>query len=1753
MDVFELRNAIVKDYNDFVQGFIKIKDPAIKSKVDAELNGGLLWPEPIVQLSPAFEQGESIEDLVKDGTLHPRCEEIFIRKGSPLRLFKHQTEAVRRARQNLNYVLTTGTGSGKSLTYIIPIIDHILRTGSGDGVKAIVVYPMNALANSQQQELEKFPDPKDPDYKLPFTFARYTGQETEEEKKEIRKNPPDILLTNFVMLELLLTRVDELEIVDKMHALRFIVLDELHTYRGRQGSDVAMLVRRTREASGSKDVICVGTSATLASGSTRKEQAKEVAKTATALFGAPVAPEDVINEYLVRETPELDEDDADAARRLKDEVEFLSGFSSVPESLPGSFCEHMGAANGYQALKTSALASWIESTFGVQKEAESGAYIRQKPIPITGEKSGARRLAEKLDLDEDKCAAAIKNLFMLGYRTENAVGRPFFSFRLHQFISRGDYVYATAELGEDRHVYMRKQIYAPGENREKKIFPLVFCRHCGKEFYCVNHVNDLEGERFEARDPFDDQEIAQVDKKDLGYLYASKENPWPIDDEEIAKRLPDDWLDSQGKPTRDKTRIPKRYRINLLGETVDPDQDGYDVAFVPSPFLFCPECGVSYSAMHTKRAKQDFYHLGSVSVGGRAIATTILSLSVARNLQETKLKKEAQKLLSFTDNRQDASFQAGHFNDFVEVSLLRGALYQTLRNAGPEGFSYNEAAQGVVDCLNLDFSQYAKSAEAKKGASLRHTIEQLKDVVCFRLFCDLQRGVRLQVPNLEQTGLLEIGYEELDELVKDEDEWSGKHPALVQATPETRKKLLLTILNELRRSLAVNYSELQRDNQWNFLQNSAKWLNEKWSFDESEKDNMPTASVAFLCSKTKDDKPSKNGFYISSRSGIGRHVRSAAFPNYPSNLSLNEIEQILNEVFSAFVVYGLVQKIELDNRPTGYQLNAALMRWKLGNGTVQHYDPIRQPGESREQDSPNKFYQTYYKIFASSLGGLEGREHTAQVPYEIREERERRFRTGDLPVLFCSPTMELGVDISELNVVHMRNIPPTPANYAQRSGRAGRSGQPALILSYCTSGSQHDQYFFVHPDRMVSGAVKTPRIDLSNERLIRSHVQAIWLSEAAKKRLFSLGSSLREVLNTDDVDPESDLPSCELRESVVDALQDEEIKKRAAFHAQQVLNETKDELKDAPWYSDDWLGGVFKQLQATFTDACERWRSLYRSAKYQRNLQHKIQGSSFLSEEERDRAQKLRGQAESEIKLLEDTKNPNKSEFYSYRYFASEGFLPGYNFPRLPVTAFLPGSRRNHSEDDYLSRPRFLAISEFGPEAVIYHEGARYKVDHITLPVGDTLSKEGTLSFKSARVCPQCGYYHTAVDNADVCEFCGTPLGGPLNNLVEFKNVTAKRSDRINCDEDERTRKGYDLTTSFKFAERNEVQSSKRAEIFVVEGDERVKWGDLVYGPSATIYKINNGYKITPSEKRNGFLLDVERGEWISESKEGILNANASPDEKRARRARPYVEDTKNCILIKPSKELNKSEFASLQAALKRAIQQRYSIEESELATFPLPNETDRKIIFFYEASEGGAGVLQQLLSEDEFRATVREALSLCHFNPDTEEDLGKAEHASEPCDAACYDCLLSYSNQRDHKLLDRIAIKKILLKLRDAELVVSSGPVTREEHLKKLMAETESQLERKWLDFIDSKKCKLPSRAQVYIEAANTRPDFIYDDEKVAIYVDGPPHDYADTIQNDRVREDGLMSAGWSFIRFRYDDEWEVVLKENSQLFGLD
>jgi len=170
-----------------------------------------------------------------------------------------------------------------------------------------------------------------------------------------------------------------------------------------------------------------------------------------------------------------------------------------------------------------------------------------------------------------------------------------------------------------------------------------------------------------------------------------------------------------------------------------------------------------------------------------------------------------------------------------------------------------------------------------------------------------------------------------------------------------------------------------------------------------------------------------------------------------------------------------------------------------------------------EEARVNPFFRDLYRDLSSRYAGMLAREHTAQVPQTARLEREADFRSGALPLLYCSPTMELGVDISDLNAVGLRNVPPTPANYAQRSGRAGRSGQQALVLTYCSTGNSHDSYWFRRSREMVAGSVIAPRLDLTNEDLVRSHVHAMWLAETDE----SMHSSITDLAGSRRRQPEA--------------------------------------------------------------------------------------------------------------------------------------------------------------------------------------------------------------------------------------------------------------------------------------------------------------------------------------------------------------------------------------------------------------------------------------------------------------------------------------------------------------------------------------------------------------------------------------------------------------------------------------------------------
>jgi len=1731
MDVFDLRNHLVEDYDSYIRSFIRIRDSRIQKYVHGCLDNGLLWPDPLIQLNPSFEPGAWIDDLVKDGLLQEECKRIFRIKphkegdGKPLRLHRHQTEAIHVARTGQHYVLTTGTGSGKSLSYIVPIVDHVLRHGSGKGIRAIVVYPMNALANSQHGELEKFLRHGYPEGKEPVTFARYTGQETHEERARILDNPPDILLTNYVMLELILTRPDEKSLIERAQGLKFLVLDEMHTYRGRQGADVALLVRRVREVLHAPEMQCIGTSATLAGAGSYDQQQAEVASVATQLFGAEVQPENVIGETLRRATPARNLDDPDFVRALTERVSDLS------RKPPTTYAEFVADP----------LSIWIESTFGLAAEPETGRLVRARPRSLAGPDGAAKDLAQRTGLSEPQCIAAIQKGLLGGYVCEPnpETGLPAFAFRLHQFLSRGDTVYASLEGEAERYLTVNGQQFVPGD-RSRVLLPLVFCRECGQEYYVVRRCTDQTSGTVryiprDINDPYDD------DEGEAGFVHLSDSEPWPSAEEEMMERLPDDWVELENGVVRirrdQRAKLPKPIRINKQGEET---ACGRVAHYMGAPFHFCLQCGISYSA--TQRS--DFSKLASLSSEGRSTATTILSLSVIRHLcRQTDLEGDARKLLSFTDNRQDASLQAGHFNDFVETALLRSALYAAVARAGEEGLRHDELTQKVFETLNLPKSLYAANPEARFQAE-RDTQHAFRNLLGYRIYRDLKRGWRVTAPNLEQCGLLQIRYESLKEACEAEDLWQGTHPALLTASPETRADVARTLLDFMRRELAIKVDYLDSGYQEQIRQQSSQRLRDPWAMDESEK--LETSSTLYPRSRSRNDF--RGNVYLSVRGGFGRYLRrKTTFQNYAAQngrLKDKDVEALISQLLNVLTAAGIVERVAEPSatEPTpGYQVVAAAMRWVAGDGKQAFHDPIRVPRQPAEGIRTNPFFVEFYRSVAAYLHGIEAREHTAQVPYDERQKREERFRQGELPILYCSPTMELGVDISRLNVVNMRNVPPTPANYAQRSGRAGRSGQPALVFSYCTTGSPHDQYFFKRPDRMVAGAVTPPRLDLTNEDLIRAHIHAIWLAETG----LSLGKSLRDIL-----DLEGQKPTLRLLDFVQAGVEAPAPRSKAKQRAERVLATFRDALEASDWWSPRWLDDTLAQVGRRFDAACDRWRELYRSALKQQEAQNVIVLDASRPARDKEAARRLRAEAEEQIKLLIEVENIVQSDFYSYRYFASEGFLPGYNFPRLPLSAYIPGRSRAQREE-FLSRPRFLAISEFGPRAIVYHEGSRYEINKVILPVGDREEGDDLFS-RRAKLCPHCGYLHPLSDGAayDTCERCGAALESAITNLFRLQNVSTRRRERISCDEEERMRLGYEILTGIRFADYGSRPSCRTARV-QKDGETLAH---LEYGHAATIWRINLGWNRRKNRQQLGFVLDIERGYWARNEAEPAEDADSDPPSARTARVIPFVEDRRNCLLLSLEKEEPIAVMASLQAALKNAIQVVYQLEDNELAVEPLPSPGQRRRLLLYESAEGGAGVLRRLIDDaGALQAVAKEALRLCHFDPDTGTDLRRAPRSREDCEAACYDCLRSYANQRDHDLLDRQAIRELLQNLMAATVSTSPTTASRSEHLEYLLARAGSELERRWLRYLNARGCRLPTHSQRLIEECATRPDFLYLDHsaQAAIYIDGPPHDFPDRHKRDQAQTECMEDLGYLVIRFRHTDDWEGILAKYPSLFG--
>ncbi|EHB48617.1 DEAD/DEAH box helicase domain protein [Mycolicibacterium rhodesiae JS60] len=1710
MDAFGVLKDVLNDYESFVTGFLDIKDAQIRAKVEGEIDDGLLWPEPWLALNPAFEPGGTVTDLIGKGVLHPDAGPIFRAKseadpvGQEIDFHRHQTDAFEIANRRESYVLTTGTGSGKSMSYIVPIVDRVLREGSGRGVRAIVVYPMNALANSQRAELEKFLGKTN----QKVTFARYTGQEPPSEREQILQSPPDILLTNYVMLELMLTRPKERKgLIASAEHLSFLVLDELHTYRGRQGADVAMLVRRLRSAVAAATLQCIGTSATLAGPGTKAEQREQVAELATRIFGVDIPAANVVGETLRRATSG-DSDAAALAQRLT---------QPTPTT--------------WDALRTDPLAVWTEHEFGLGRDDE-GKLSRRPPSKVS---EAASKLSALTHVDVTVCREQLQDLLLTGSRTRDSQGRSLFAFKLHQFIGKGDTVYTTLEPSETRYLTTQYQRSAPDRPAGQPLFPLAFCRECGQDFLVVNL--ERGGEHFTPRTLTGTQgEQPQA----TGLLYVT-EAPWPDPtDPALLSLVPDDWAVSTGSgqvlDSARLTRLPTSVQVDPFGTITD---DGMPVAFFERLY-FCPSCKTSYES-----TQSEFSRVASLGTEGRASAVTVLSQSVVRALRaETDLDVDARKFLAFSDNRQDASLQAGHFNDFVLVALIRSALYRAAlkqqQEHPDEPLTDETLGPHVVSALGgTDLERFARDEDTADELVPRRKISRaLRDVVAYRLWADLTRGWRITMPNLEQTGQLRLAYFGVDELAADTEKWAARGQPLADAAPEIRRDLLHVLLDELRRHLCIETEFLSEEKFDAIRRASREWLKDPWAIS----DEAGTYSgTAYPGPRPKSVAGIGADLYLSGLGAYGRWLRrDQRFPQHATKLKPADADVLIESLLETMADAGILVRVRLPKRRTGYRIHASLIEWRAGTGEHRAPDPIR---GNQTAGRVNPYFRQLYSETAQALVALEAREHTAQVEPAKRQRREDDFGAARLPVLYCSPTMELGVDIRSLNVVGMRNVPPTPANYAQRSGRAGRSGQPAIALTYCATGNAHDAYYFRRSQDMVAGSVAPPRLELGNQDLIRAHAHSIWLVKCD----LDLRASMVDLLDIDQ-------PDQPLRPEVAARIGTQASRSAGIAAITAVLTATS-EVTSAPWWTDTWVADTVDRAAARFDRAADRWRGLYREAQLELDNANTTLKTIGASEASKQRARGRISEARAALDLLKgQVDDIVQGDFYTYRYFASEGFLPGYSFPRLPLSAFIPAERRTRNgEGDFIQRPRFMAISEFGPGAFIYHEGARYEVNRVSLPARE----DGTgVNITEIKRCSQCGYLHESNTPTPVefCEHCGGAPLDTMSQMMRLLSVKTRRRDRISADEEERQRAGHEIVTTLRFVPHG-VRAGQLTTSITTDGDEV---GTMTYGDTALIRRMNVGLRRRKDKDVRGYVLDTVEGRWCTEAD---LAKNVTGEAPRYSRIVPFVEDHRNALVLHLDPSIATEQRMAAMYALKRGIEAIYQLENSELAVEPLPGNTGDNAwsrLLFFEAAEGGAGVLRRLATEDgQLRAVARKALEILHFDPDTGADQHKAPHAVENCAQACYDCLLSYGNQWDHQHLDRHCVTELLQRLSSAAVAVGAGGEERAEQLDRLKKACDSELEKRFLDLLEQHGHRLPDDAQRIVDGYYVRPDFAYHTGgmDVAVFIDGPVHDSEHQHQKDEQARMKLEDeAGWLVLRFHHADAdhgWLAAFAAQSEVFG--
>lgn len=1627
MNPRETTDKICSDYKEYITSILEVKNVNITKLAKEEVYKTEFVKGPFLETTMPFEEGKSLKDLAEEGLISKEFEKMG--KGvhyDEWNLRIHQEAALRHIIQKeRNMIVSTGTGSGKTECYLYPVFDSIMREKEQgtltDGVRALLIFPMNALANDQQKKLRKilkhYPD---------ITFGRYTGEthhkfekETVEQaeqrmhkeyddnhmldsEEDLRKsipneymcrekmieNPPHILLTNYAMLEYLLLQPNTAPFFDDDTAKnwKFIVIDEAHTYKGATGTEIAFLLRRLKERISHKNngnFRCIATSATLGS-----EDAKaDLANFAKNLFDEPFAEEDIITTKRIKRVPPSD------ARLF----------------MPQDYINLKNETDGKEEFERGSILFDILSKdlrlFDVYKVLDS------KPKTVN---NVADFVFDDIENKDERLSALINLIELAAAAKKSEFESALLPARYHLFVKslEGMFVQYRPNLK----VYLDRKESVQVEDNYYPVFELANCQRCGQE-YIVGKTETIGNQCYL-------KQTSNNDKPEYYFISDLEKDSLELMDEDDSVEETEKMSDlakyhlclSCGRITD----ISEKHSLNCC----DDDNPSKIVTVFNLKYSgkgnesnCCPCCGATRKGL-IKR------FLTANQPATFAVAKSLYDAIPPRPIKKVKpendifeddifedifdenedkssekiIDESGRKLLIFSDNRQEAAFFAGFFEKKYRLIMWRKAIISCLNDADD-------------NTLRMDDLIMRVKVYAEKNGLYSDDISTKTSMTDDQMLAMAAHYVTQEFLNPDTlTGLEGLGYinifpdiPQIKKSLIDGMEINDFKNTLIYMFDTLRQKGVVTYHDSIK---ATDDFFAPRNHVGYFRQQNSK-KGKEYIFGFIPQESTPNKRLNILKK-------------VSRELGVPEEDVDSL-----SRINLKKIYDVLMQLTNSIVVTSVASFGE----GTVYSLNYKKWFFKLIKpedkiykcnkcGRLSSYSimglckEMKCDGKLEEvcaaevQNTP--YYSKLYKD--SKLIPMVAKEHTAQLSTKTAGDYQKDFEEGRINVLSCSTTFEMGVDVGELEATFQRNVPPETANYIQRAGRAGRRTSSAAFSVTFSRRTSHDMTFFHDPTQIIAGKMSPPILEVTNEKIAHRHLNSIVVSWFFKKYPEYFEEKTKAVIEKN--------MSLQLKQLLEDHPQD----LLDSIHAS-IPEDICDSIDVDNWmFVDDIVGE-----EGTLTRAIE---TRNRDVSALKELTSNIDPTDTKGHYRAIAANKL-------IKTLVDEQ--------SISFLSANGVLPKYGFPIDSVSLDILSGDVEEAKKIDLSRDLKMAISEFAPPAQVVANGKVWTSWAI-----NTVPNKSWPTYVYY-VCPHCNkilppdspMVDVTIDINEVekrhCLNCGTLMNAKKFIIPLFGFST--KSDDIPKMVGETKPSSYYLTQTQFWGVDERSEKEKAASMERVY-DLYSKQIGLTYSPGGQLFVLNRGSNnrgllVCPScgfatdpalVSKKGKHFTKYGGECGSKLIEVTLGHKFSTDVLK------IVLPKYSIILPNISTFEYKSQDESVLYAIIEGACYSLGISRDDINGC-IDSEGN---IILYDDTPGGSGFVKQvyLNFEKVLRAAYNKVDGKCGCSEET----------------SCYGCLRTYSNQFYHDELSRGLAKEYLKWLLNPNAQVEK--IINQEHISQENAE---------------------------------------------------------------------------------------------------